>query len=188
MEFIEDSRENKWQDSVLEKLPVVIESFQDKGYNASDIGIIVRNGREGAMVLKALIDFRNGCSAEKSALYNYNVVSNDSLLLSNSPAISFIISVLSVVNNPADTINRALMVRLSFLAKGEEGAEKATIAGESLIEHYNDYFPAGTAEFLETVKQLPLFEATENIIKFFGLGDYSWNVAYLNTFQDFVGI
>ena len=37
---------------VLERLPAVIESFQDKGYKASDIGIIVRDGKEGAQVLK----------------------------------------------------------------------------------------------------------------------------------------
>ena len=33
---------------------------------------------------------------------------------------------------------------------------------------------------------MPLFEATESIIGFFGLGKYSWNVAYLNTFQDYI--
>ena len=33
---------------------------------------------------------------------------------------------------------------------------------------------------------MPLFEATENIIRFFGLGDYPSNVPYLNTFQDYV--
>jgi ATP-dependent exoDNAse (exonuclease V) beta subunit len=31
-----------------------------------------------------------------------------------------------------------------------------------------------------------LFEATESIIKFFRLGDYSWNVPFLNTFQDYI--
>ena len=40
--------------------------------------------------------------------------------------------------------------------------------------------------FLKRLKQLPLFEAIESIIGFFSLGDYSWNVAYLNTFQDFI--
>jgi ATP-dependent exoDNAse (exonuclease V) beta subunit len=33
---------------------------------------------------------------------------------------------------------------------------------------------------------MPLFEATESIIKFFRLGDYSWNVPFLNTFQDYI--
>ena len=33
---------------------------------------------------------------------------------------------------------------------------------------------------------MPLFEATESIIGFFGLGNSPSNVAYLNTFQDYV--
>ena len=40
--------------------------------------------------------------------------------------------------------------------------------------------------FLKKTRELPLFEATENIISFFGLGNHSWNVAYLNAFQDLV--
>ena len=33
---------------------------------------------------------------------------------------------------------------------------------------------------------MPLFEATESTIGFFGLGSSPANVAYLNTFQDYV--
>jgi ATP-dependent exoDNAse (exonuclease V) beta subunit len=186
IEFIEDSKEMRWQDAVLEKLPGIIETFQDKGYGASDIGIIVRDGKEGASVLKTLIDYSNSCSPEKKETYNYNVVSNDSLLLSNSPAINFIISVLSVVSNPSDVINMAMMVRLILLAKGEGGAENAELSVDKIHEHSNVYFPSGVWAFLDTLKELPLFEATESIIKFFGLGAFSWNVAYLNTFQDIV--
>ena len=65
LEFIENNDEIKWQDIVLERLPGIIESFQDKGYKASDIGIIVRDGKEGALVLKTLIDYSNNCSPEK---------------------------------------------------------------------------------------------------------------------------
>jgi hypothetical protein len=33
---------------------------------------------------------------------------------------------------------------------------------------------------------MPLFEATESIIKFFRLGEFTWNVPFLNTFQDYI--
>ena len=39
---------------------------------------------------------------------------------------------------------------------------------------------------LDRINDMPLFEATENIIKFFGLGNYPANVPFLNTFQDYV--
>ncbi|TAL61186.1 MAG: hypothetical protein EPN88_14990, partial [Bacteroidetes bacterium] len=186
LEFIENEKELKWKEVVLKRLPGVIESFQDKGYNASDFGIIVRDGKEGALVLKTIIDYRNNCSAEKKKKYNFNVVSNDSLLLSNSPVVNFIIAILSVVNDPADMIRRAGMLRFFLLAKGNNDADKVPLISEKLIEFSEVYFPDGYEKFIESVRQMPLFEATESIIGFFGLGEYSPNVAYLNTFQDFV--
>ncbi|MEI8226173.1 MAG: 3'-5' exonuclease, partial [Bacteroidota bacterium] len=186
LEFIENEEERKWKEIVLERLPGVIESFQDKGYNASDIGIIVRDGKEGAQVLKTLIDYSNNCQCLEKNTYNFNVVSNDSLLLSNSPVINFIIAVISVVNDPADMISRALMLRFFLLATGDEEADKAPLISDKLIEGSRVYFPEGYEGFLDIVRQLPLFEATESIIRFFGIGEYSWNVAYLNTFQDYI--
>ncbi len=186
LEFIENDKEAKWQEAVLQKLPAVIESFQDKGFKASDFGIIVRDGKEGSMVLKTLIDYGNNCSPDKKSTYNFNVVSNDSLLLSKSPVINFIIAAISVVNDPKDMISRAVMLRFFLLSKGDEEAEKASLINNDLIKVSGRYFPEGYEDFLERVKQMPLFEASESIIKFFSLGEYSWNVAYLNTFQDYV--
>jgi len=186
IEFIDNDKESEWHDIVLEKLPEVIESLQLKGYNASDIGIIVRNGKEGASVLQTFIDYSSRCPDEKKLKINYNVVSSDSLLLSNSPAIRFIIAVLSVVNNPEDMISRALMLRFYLLADSNPEAEIVSLAGENINETSRNYFPPDYEGFLERLKQLPLFEATESIIGFFGLGKSLSNVAYLNSFQDFV--
>jgi ATP-dependent helicase/nuclease subunit A len=186
IEFIEDDKELKWQDKVLEKIPGVIESLQMNGYKASDIGIIVRNGREGALVLQTIIDYSNNSSAENGLKINYNVVSSDSLLLSNSPAICFIIAVLSSVNDPDDMISRALMLRFFLLAAESPEAETVSLAAERINETSGKFFPVGFEDFLERLRQLPLFEATESIIAFFGLGKTQANVAYLNTFQDYV--
>jgi ATP-dependent helicase/nuclease subunit A len=186
MEFIENEDEIKWQDKVLELLPNVVESLQKKGYKASDIGIIVRDGREGASVLRTFIDYSSGRSDEDGDNINYNVVSSDSLLLSNSPAISFIIAVLTAVNDPCDMISRALMLRFFLLSEGKPEAETVSLVSEKIIETSGKFFPAGYEEFLDGLKQLPLFEATESVIGFFGLGETPSNVAYLNTFQDYV--
>jgi ATP-dependent helicase/nuclease subunit A len=186
LEFIENGKQHKWQDEVLARLPHLIEYIQDNGYNASDIGIIVREGKEGAQVLKTLIDHNNKYTREEKSNYNFNAVSNDSLLLSNSPVILFIISVISVVNNPEDYISRAIMLRFFLMASGDEDAEKASLQSDKLISGSRDYFPDGYEDFLDRIREMPLFEATESIIKFFRLGDYSWNVPFLNTFQDYI--
>src|SRR5450759_2483251 len=186
LEFIPNENELNWQEIVLERLPDVIEAFQDNGFNASDIGIIVRDGKEGALILKTLIDYNNKCSPEKRSRYNFNAVSNDSLLLSNSPVIIFIISVISVVTDPEDYIGRAIMLRFYLMAIGNEDAEKISLLSAELIQRSREFFPDGYEDFLDRIRQMPLFEATESIISFFRLGDYSWNVAFLNTFQDYI--
>jgi ATP-dependent exoDNAse (exonuclease V) beta subunit len=185
LEFIQNSKEQKWQDIVLERLPQIIESIQDKGYKASEIGIIVRDGKEGSLVLNTLIDYNNKHSG-KIDKYNFNAVSNDSLLLSNSPVIVFIVSVISVVNDPHDFISRAVMLRFFLMATGDVEAEKVSLQNDKLIELSRTYYPEGYEAFLDRIRQMPLFEATESIIKFFRLGDYSWNVPFLNTFQDYI--
>ena len=186
MEFVVNEEEIQWHEKVLEMLPFVVESLQKKGYNASDIGIIVRDGKEGASVLRTFVDYSSALSDKNYGNINYNVVSSDSLLLSNSPAISFIIAVLTAVNDPVDMISRALMLRLFLLAEGKPEAETVSLVSDKITETSGKFFPAGYEDFLDRLKQLPLFEATESIIGFFRLGEAPENVAYLNTFQDYV--
>ena len=123
---------------------------------------------------------------DKKEKYNYNLVSSDSLILSGSHAVSFLVAVLSFLNNPDDMVTRALMLRFYLLATGVKDADKASLDRDRLLSGSAGYFPAGYEKFLESIKNIPLFEVTENIISFFGLGSYPWNVAYLNTFQDWV--
>jgi ATP-dependent exoDNAse (exonuclease V) beta subunit len=185
LEFVANNNEQIWQEIVLDRLPVIIESIQDKGYKASDIGIIIRDGKEGGLVLNALINYNNKYP-EKIDKYNFNAVSNDSLLLSNSPVIIFIVSVITVVNDQHDYISRAIMLRFFLMSTGDEEAENVSLQSDKLIEGSRAYFPDGYEDFMERIRQMPLFEATESIIKFFRLGDYSWNVPFLNTFQDYI--
>ena len=176
----------KWKEIVLEKLPLVIESFQDKGYNASDIGILVRDGREGAEVLETMIRYANNCDPDRKRKYNYNVISNDSLILSRSPVIIFIISVLKVLVDRNDLIARAQLLRFYFLATGKENAETGSIPGDLMLTGSETVLPEGYDRFLEKAGHMTLFEAIESIAGFFGLGNYPWNVSYLSTFQDLV--
>lgn len=184
--FIEDSKENNWKDVVAAELPAIIESVQDNGFKASDIGIIVRDSREGAFILKSLVTYANNCPYDKKEHYNYNVVSNDSLLLSNSPVICFIISVLKVVNESCDMISRAAMLRFYLLSRGDENSDSVSLMVDTLEKVSADTFPEGYETLLEAIGQITVFEAIEHIISFFGLGNFQQNVAYLNTFQDYV--
>jgi ATP-dependent exoDNAse (exonuclease V) beta subunit len=185
LEFIDTTDDFSWKELALQKMPETVGNFLKKGYKPSDIGIIVRNRKEGALTLKTLIDYNNLPDNEK--IYgSYRVMSDDSLELGNSPVLCFIIAVLKTINEPCDLISKALMLRLFLIATGDDRAETVSLESGDFDNVAKEYFPVGYKEALDEAANLPLFEVTEKIIMLFGLGDKSWNVAYINAFQDLV--
>jgi ATP-dependent exoDNAse (exonuclease V) beta subunit len=185
-DFLEEPEEEKFKDIVLRKLPGIIENLQDKGYKGSDIGILVRWNNEGSDILKYMLDYRSSVDEEKRKRYNYEIISNESLILDQNPVVCFIISLLTWLYDPSDNISRALILRNWLLATGKDISE-----AESLLIDYTDnetanFFPSGYDRLIEEIRHLSLFESVETIISFFSLGSYPGNSAYLNSFQDCV--
>lgn len=175
-----------FNDIVLEKLPDVIREIQSYGYSASDIGILVRERKEGEAVLRRMVDHSSNTTTEDKTRFNYNVVSNDSLTLSNSHVINFIIAVIKLLNDPDDQIAGAEMLRFFMLSRGMKNAGSVPLYKGSREDKSTEYYPAGTPEFLDRTRYINLFDVVENIIQHFDLGDSPFNVAYLNTFQDLI--
>jgi ATP-dependent helicase/nuclease subunit A len=185
-DFIGESDEEKFNDMVMGRLPHVIEDLQDKGYRGSDIGILVRWNSEGTSVMNYMLNYRLSVDAEQRKKYNYEIISNESLILDQNPVVCFIISFLAWILNPSDDISRALTLRNFLLATGREISE-----AEKLLINYSDkglemFFPPDYKRFTEEIQNLSLFESVEKIIKFFSLGAFRGNAAYLNAFQDCV--
>jgi hypothetical protein len=113
-------------------------------------------------------------------------VSNDSLTLSKSAVVNFIAAVIKLLNNPGDQIAQAEMKRFYLVTRGWDNPEEVPLFSDSSSDSCQDYYPVDTAEFLERARNMPLFEAVENIVRHFDLGSSPHHVAYLNTFQDLV--
>jgi ATP-dependent helicase/nuclease subunit A len=181
IEFIEET-DISFKASILAKLPGLIEDMQDRGYRARDIGILVRTNSEGSEVLKSILDYSASSDEKKRHKYNYNIISNESLLICLSPAVEFIISLLSGIYDRNDMLSRSVMVRNWLLSTGKD----PLLADLSDPAGFDKILPEGSDSFIDRIRQIPLFEAVEQIILFFRLGDFSHNTAYLNAFQDCV--
>ncbi|HQG36755.1 MAG TPA: UvrD-helicase domain-containing protein [Bacteroidales bacterium] len=182
IEFIKEDEE-LFKDIVLKKLPLLIERLQDEGFNASDIGILVRFNSEGAEVIESIINYRNCAGEEKNKKYNYSVVSGESLFLNSSPAVNFIIALLRLAINPDDRLNIAIMLREWCLATGRDSFE----ADVSDLENTaGKLWPEGWKNIVRRISGIPLYDAIETTIKFFGLGENRENTAFLNALQDCV--
>jgi len=180
IEFIQDE-ETPFKDSVLERLPGLIENLQDYGYRASDIGILVRTNREGADIINSVIRYRASAGNEKTSRYNYSIISGESLFLISSSAVMFIIALFRYLLNPDDKISFALMIRNWLLATGRKSDEYDLT---DLNNAAGRLWPEGWKKFINSIIQSPVLEAVENIIRFFSLGLNDENTAFLNALQD----
>ncbi len=95
----------------------------------------------------------------------FSIISQDSLFISRSPVVQFITATLYAVAHPNDNINRYVATRyLSARSISEKDYEKR----------------------LQTLSQLPLIEAVENIIQWFEPDDISGEMPFIQELHDIV--
>lgn len=84
------SQKEKFRETVLETLPALVRSIHDRGIDYKDIALLVHRNAEGADLARYLI-------AE-----GFNVISEDSLYISSSPAVAKVIFQLRTLSGQAD--------------------------------------------------------------------------------------
>ncbi len=93
----------KFEKETVEKVQSIIEELVSNKYTYQDIAVLCRKKREAAAVAEHLT---------RKGLY---VVSEESLLLTGSSKVNFLIALLKIINNPAD--NTSLTECVDFLIK-----------------------------------------------------------------------
>lgn len=184
--FINDK---EWKDEVKKRVPIIIEELQEKGFHLNDIAILVRSGKEGQDIANTLIEYKN----QSGSKYKFDFISNDSLFLANSSLVKFLVSILEFMLNPEDDIN------LSFLAYEYSSylkAEEITNAdlhellrnrsGEEKEKWLEKIFPKEFIDSVDQVKQLPIYESIDRVVRLFGLNKIKSELPYLKAFLDLV--
>ncbi len=183
-----DSGEAGIEDA-LEDLPSLIEEVQDKGYMPGDIGILVRTGKEGQKVIDRITSYASEIRMDNTK-YSYQVISQDSLMLSSSPVIVFLISVLKYLVDKNDDINRALMYQNYYLSFGTDEIERPLFINRDQ-DRIAGRIDMDFRDFLDTIRYLSVYEIIDRIIDFIGLNTIDSAIPYLNTLQnnvlEFVG-
>lgn len=90
---VECSSVDEYADTVLPQLAQDIDSQLDAGYAPSDIVVLVRNKKEGQKIIDYLIQSRDPDSP-----HHYNIISDDLIPVSKSPAVRMIISHLQSIS------------------------------------------------------------------------------------------
>ena len=170
------------KNDALKDLPALIEEIQDNGYSPGDIGILVRTGREGQNVINRITAYASE-SGRADSKYSYRVISQDSLMLSNSPVINFLVSVLKYLVDREDDINRTIMYQNYLLSFGDDKVERPLFISR---DKYSIPGRQGTGfdDFLDTIRYLSVYEIIDRIIDFTELNNINSALPYLNTLQN----
>ncbi|WP_108822742.1 exodeoxyribonuclease V subunit beta [Dysgonomonas sp. Marseille-P4361] len=178
VEFI-DTDEGNWLDYALEQLPGQIEQLQDKGYSLRDIAILVRTKKEGAAVANKLLDYKN---EHLDSNYKYDIISDEALFVNNSKSIKLIVALLKYLHNPLDSSLKALAVYEYFKYNNQ-------LAPEDALQKYfsaNEDLPEEIAYKLGQIRELPLYEMTEEIFELFRDAMEDDEQVYIQSFLDMV--
>jgi ATP-dependent helicase/nuclease subunit A len=183
-----------WKDKAKEKLLAEIHKNAELGYKHSDMAVLVRNNREGDDVATFLIG--NGIT---------KVISPDSLLLSRSPKVRFLIDTFRYLDNKQNHIAQSNVLYnyvqlskrndidlhevFSFAAKSAkvkadaEGVE-TLFDTESLNDTlFNRMMPAEFTGFTVALAKLPVYELCEQLLQIFTLSSTD---AYVLRFLDLI--
>ena len=182
--FLKSDEDGKAKEKVLAGLPDIIRSCQDDGYPASDIGILVRTKAEGSTVLDYLTQYREGLQAEEATRYNFSMLSGESLLVGNSPAVCFIVCTMLRIADRGNLLNRTEMLRYYLLAKHGNEDMGTGFALSTLDVTEDRFYPQNFREFMARAGAKPLFTLSEEITDFFRLNEGDSDMACLNYFHD----
>jgi ATP-dependent exoDNAse (exonuclease V) beta subunit len=102
-----ENDDNLWKDRMKPALIHVVEELQNKSYGLKDIAILVRTGNEGREIAELFAEQNKQKPADSP--YRYDVISNDSIYLKNSPLVRFIIAFIRYLLQPENLINKAFV-------------------------------------------------------------------------------
>ncbi|UCG26811.1 MAG: UvrD-helicase domain-containing protein, partial [Bacteroidales bacterium] len=186
-----DQADKDWKEQVKSKLYDSIQSVLDQGFGPDDIAILVRKTKEGREIIASLLSMEKDINDRDGR--SFDIISNESLFLENSPAVQFILSVCKYLIYPWDRINSAFMLSEYRRISGSWGYtddkdQLDFLCGEdqAFDEILRSSFPESFFRVIRYLPHLPLFEITEKIIQIFKLHSIEAEVPYIQAFQDTV--
>ncbi len=108
-ELIDEEKQPDYYSATTDRLISQIEKLQDAGVRASEMAILVKKNNQAMVVVDALLNYQKNNPLKP---YNFQVVSDDSLILAVALSVRFIVSMFRFVTSPDDVVNRANIVFL----------------------------------------------------------------------------
>jgi ATP-dependent exoDNAse (exonuclease V) beta subunit len=187
IQFIPNEGKN-WQEESLNRLPSLLENFQDHGYKASDIAILVREKKDAAIIIQSLMNYKNSPSAKEG--YCYDVLGNEGLLIGKASSVRFIIGLLKLLVSPSDDIQLAILnIEYALNVSGKsvnEAVQDISAFDKNTEKKFSQIFNSEEENALQEIRHYSLFDRVEQIISLFEIGKWENQAPFVQAFQDLV--
>jgi len=175
VEFLPYGSRADFDELNIKRVHQLVTELNGKGFANSDIAILTRSNREGSIIARHLMS--NGIS----------VVSAEALLLSASPEVNFVVTVLQHIGNPQNLVAVAGILN-ELIRKGQLNTSLIRNFPVSKTERFSleKTLSQGNIDFnTKALRGLPLYDLCEEILRIFKLDSGDYNI-YLQFFLDFV--
>jgi ATP-dependent exoDNAse (exonuclease V) beta subunit len=160
IEFLADGDGTDWKDEAMARLPRLVEQLQDKGYSLRDMAVLVRTKAEGVAVADTLL----ACKETRAGSpYGYDIISEDALIIGNSPSVRFIVVMMQYVNHPEDPVLHKF-ARMQHVALR---LSTSPASGESLADAVKSDFHEHIIPELRRLSHRSFYEMAEGIYRLF---------------------
>ncbi len=180
--------ENYSKEYVFSELVQTLKQLQDKGYSLKDIAILTRGRKEGKEIADFLLGIKKNDTGSNG--YRFDIVSDESLLLSSSSAVNFIIASLRYLVEPGNSINRYFLEYeyFNYLQIRENSSGSAIMPSPGHANGSGGDDPVSSEILTKLVKLRgeTLAGAVRSIISMFDLGSLGNEIVFIHAFKDMV--
>jgi ATP-dependent exoDNAse (exonuclease V) beta subunit len=180
IEFFGEDEAVEFREQALTRIPEWIEEIRRSGVEPGETAILVRSRKEGIAVANTLLEHVRNTGKQQG----FKLISNESLLLIHNASVILLVSALKYLVFPDDALNRGLLKYHCYLSGKARGRDSSQVFDNSLP--MDEFLPGEFHKRVHQLRQLPVYELTESLIKAFGLDQNITDLPYLQAFQDLI--
>jgi ATP-dependent exoDNAse (exonuclease V) beta subunit len=175
--FVDESDNDAYKATMLDKLIENIENLQEQGVKAEDITILVRKNKIIPLIAESLATYKK---QHPDKPYKYEVISDQAYRLEASQAICLIIDALRFVSEPQNE-----MYKTQFFIAYQSEIAKLNIGNLIADIHLSESDKMKElSDKLKRTSLLPLYELVEEIYRILELDKIREQESYLYSFLD----
>lgn len=178
-EDTEEGEKTSWKENALEKFVEDLERLQKSGLKLKDVGILVRKKAEGIEIQDFIEQYKND-NPQKAKEYQYNIISDETLLLSSAHIVNFLLNCFQYLYT-GDII---ALSQIKFFYQKIINQDNSLIHEIVKVDGKEDFLPNKFLSVQKEMMSLSLLEMSEKLIQIFKLKEIKKEKAYLSAFQD----